>query len=413
MAIDDKSARVSVDILSDVMVEEISRYIAYHLKHAPAGSRDQTPTHVQYAVDMHMSEAEDAYGCLTRLVPSVRVGVGRTDFVFEGQMVSFVYEEVGPPLVSHKRGRDTTLHEKVHVLATDAMTVERLCVAACEHAMTDMPHHFQTLHWKPASEYWRRSGYTPTRSLDSVIMDATTKDRIVFDVRQFFGPDTRSWFNKHGIPHRRGYLFEGPPGTGKTSMICAIATYAKCKVHYISLVAPDLSDDSLMTAMKMVEPNSLIVMEDLDALFNKHREKNDSCQLTFSGLLNAIDGINASVCGCLLIMTTNYMERLDHALIRSGRVDAVFTFAHASENMCRGMFDRFYPNEEAVSSTFVHNVKVTFANRQGRMPSMSDLQAHFIRFRAKSAREAASDEAVATLVAVADSRASLVVDMWS
>ena len=413
MPIDHNSARVSVAILSDVMIEEISRYMAYHLKNAPPCTRDKTPMDVQYAVDMHTSEREDASGCLSRLVPSIRVGVGRTDFVFEGQIVSFVCEEVGPPLSSHKRDRETTLHQQARVLAGDVMTVERLCVAACEHAMTDIPHHFQILHWRAASEYWRRSGYTPTRALDSVIMDTQMKNRIVSDVCQFFSRDTKSWFNKHGIPHRRGYLFEGPPGTGKTSMICAIATYAKCKVYYVSLVAPGLSDDSLMTAMNMAEPNSLIVMEDLDALFNKHREKNESCQLTFSGLLNAIDGINASVCGCLIIMTTNYLNRLDHALTRSGRVDAVFTFTHASETMCRGMFDRFYPNEEAVSYAFAHNVKTMFTSKQIKMPSMSDLQSHFIRFRDSSAREAASEGAVTTLAATVDARSSFVVDMWS
>ena len=48
-------------------------------------------------------------------------------------------------------------------------------------------------------------------------------DSIVVDVGDFCNPDTKAWYESHGIPHRRMILFYGPPGTGKNSVIKFLA----------------------------------------------------------------------------------------------------------------------------------------------------------------------------------------------
>ena len=64
-------------------------------------------------------------------------------------------------------------------------------------------------------EAWRYvCAYTP-RVLDSVILKAGEKDRLVEDVRTFRA--SRERYGRLGVPYHRGYLFYGPPGTGKTS----------------------------------------------------------------------------------------------------------------------------------------------------------------------------------------------------
>jgi chaperone BCS1 len=65
-------------------------------------------------------------------------------------------------------------------------------------------------------------------------------------------------------------------------------------------------------------------------------------RLTFSGLLNALDGV-ASAEGRILFMTTNYLNRLDPALIRPGRVDVKKYVGHCSAHQVELMFDNFYP----------------------------------------------------------------------
>ena len=108
----------------------------------------------------------------------------------------------------------------------------------------------------------------------------------------------------------------------KTSTIAAIATRMKRNICRVNLVAPRLCDDSLLRAINSVKKRSIVVMEDMDALFD-HREKNDPSQrVTFSGLLNAIDGLNDHAGGGLIyLFTSNHPDKLDPALRRKGRID--------------------------------------------------------------------------------------------
>ena len=69
---------------------------------------------------------------------------------------------------------------------------------------------------------------------------------------EFESEECRTWYTRHGITHRGGYLFHGPPGCGKTSTIAAIAGHLQRRVHRVSLVAPHLTDDSLSLAMAEV-----------------------------------------------------------------------------------------------------------------------------------------------------------------
>merc|ERR1712029_1090677 len=62
------------------------------------------------------------------------------------------------------------------------------------------------------------------------------------------------------------------------------------------------------------------------------------------GLLNAIDGVTLTE-GRIIFMTTNYMERLDPALIRPGRVDSIQFIGHCSNHQLQTMFEKFYPEQ--------------------------------------------------------------------
>lgn len=117
------------------------------------------------------------------------------------------------------------------------------------------------------------------------------------------------WYKKRGIPHRRGYLLYGPPGTGKTSIIQAIAvsnlySYVGESTNYylqnsleLNVAFASLSsiggNDTLSSLMSDLPHNSIIVMEDIDHLFESvtNTAKAASSTLTMSGLLNVLDGI--------------------------------------------------------------------------------------------------------------------------
>eukprot|EP00897_Mesotaenium_endlicherianum_P006790 jgi/Mesen1/6139/ME000313S05260 len=195
--------------------------------------------------------------------------------------------------------------------------------------------------WNAQEYYWNVVATRLARPLNSVVLDCDVEG-LVADARQFLG--SYNWYNDRGIPHRRGYILYGPPGCGKTSLIQALAGELGLDVAMVGLSSKEMSDDMLHTAMNRCDTHSILVLEDVDAAFtNKRTDGNEKHNgLSFSGLLNAIDGISAQE-GRLLVMTTNHLHRLDPALIRPGRVDLRLFIGLCSRLQLINLFLKFYP----------------------------------------------------------------------
>jgi chaperone BCS1 len=152
--------------------------------------------------------------------------------------------------------------------------------------------YFTYFKWHIRYQYWQNSGRCKARSIESVILPKATIDMIISDVDNFLAPVTQSFYDKHGIPYRRSYLFHGLPGTGKTSLIQALAGHYKRSVCYLQPTNPEMTDDSLKDAVSDLPDDAILVFEDIDSLFAKDRSsKVAKSALTFSGLLNALDGV--------------------------------------------------------------------------------------------------------------------------
>ncbi|KAH7726394.1 mitochondrial chaperone BCS1 [Aphelenchoides avenae] len=195
---------------------------------------------------------------------------------------------------------------------------------------------------------WRRFGNARRkRPLDSVILDTGVSESIVKDVTEFLG--SGKWYAERGIPYRRGYLLYGPPGTGKSSFISALAGHFGYSICMVSLSERTLDDDRLNYLLNNTPPNTFILLEDVDAAFvsrdlydnTQHKAYEGMTRVTLSGLLNAIDGVASSE-ERVLFLTTNYVDRLDPALIRPGRVDVRQHLGNCTPYMLEQMFKRFY-----------------------------------------------------------------------
>ncbi|CAO3656985.1 unnamed protein product [Mucor hiemalis] len=179
--------------------------------------------------------------------------------------------------------------------------------------------------WRPFGMPRRR------RTLDSVILDKGITSRIVDDVKAFIG--NGKWYNERGIPYRRGYLLYGPPGSGKSSFIQALAGELEYNICILNLSERGLTDDRLNHLLSNVPERSIMLLEDIDAAFTKRSQSDNQgyqFMITFSGLLNSLDGV-ASAEERIIFLTTNHVEKLDPALIRPGRVDLKEYLGNATE----------------------------------------------------------------------------------
>jgi chaperone BCS1 len=310
--------------------------------------------------------------------------------------------------------------------------------------------------------YWSVQSSRPSRPISTVTLDETQKDKVVADINEYLHPATARWYAARGIPHRRGYLFHGPPGTGKTSLSFAVAGIFGLSVYCASLSERDMTESDLATLFSLLPNRCIVLLEDIDSagirrdrsskipepgrdsdaeepaespaqttdtvaekeektemkdekkIEEKQKsitdiekkkslrrritqtlrprklpkpdsetttlvttdeaassvrapsikapsvkpssppppppvpepidEEGSKSKISLAGLLNIIDGAASSE-GRVLIMTTNYPEKLDSALIRPGRVDLQIKFTLATNTQIQEIFRRMYSSE--------------------------------------------------------------------
>ncbi|KAM0331719.1 hypothetical protein ACHAQA_003398 [Verticillium albo-atrum] len=221
---------------------------------------------------------------------------------------------------------------------------------------------------------WQRCMARTSRPFSTVILNEKMKKELIDDVSDYLSPATRNWYSNRGIPWRRGYLYEGPPGCGKSSLALALAGYFKLRIYIVSLSSIVANEETLATLFSDLPRRCVVLLEDIDTAGLTHtRETNDqsaddakgdaaanamvpgqlttgiinaaaassSSRLSLSGLLNILDGV-ASQEGRVLIMTTNHVEKLDRALIRPGRVDMIVKFSQADDEIIGAIFRAIY-----------------------------------------------------------------------
>ncbi|KAH9993771.1 BCS1 N terminal-domain-containing protein [Russula vinacea] len=209
---------------------------------------------------------------------------------------------------------------------------------------------------------WRPFGLPRRkRPLHSVVLAPGTAEKITEDVRAFL--ERREWYADRGIPYRRGYLLHGPPGSGKSSFIQALAGSLSYDICLLNLSERGLTDDKLNYLMSNAPERSVILIEDVDAAFNKRVQTSE-------------DGYQSSE--RIIFLTTNHVDRLDPALIRPGRVDLASLVDDAA-----GEDDTSHDEVELLGRQ-VEEI-VSEGIKDGRRVSMAALQGMFIRHDAKDA----------------------------
>ncbi|KAL0926026.1 hypothetical protein M5K25_004408 [Dendrobium thyrsiflorum] len=202
-------------------------------------------------------------------------------------------------------------------------------------------------------ECWSPIDLQHPATFETLAMEADLKKTILEDLARFV--KRKEYYKKIGKAWKRGYLLFGPPGTGKSSLIAAMANYLRFDIYDLDLKEVGMNSGLKRLLVGMTN-KSLLVIEDIDCSVDlknrdedKENESNNSHddKISLSGLLNFIDGLwSTSGEERIIVFTTNYKEKLDPALLRPGRMDMHIHMGYCGPNSFRVLVSNYHAIDE-------------------------------------------------------------------
>nr|QQV29708.1 AAA family ATPase [Kaumoebavirus] len=268
--------------------------------------------------------------------------------IYEGKPITLSTESKKPKPIAeqeiqvtwnHHRPATRSENEFVYVLEGESMKLLLNFVQYCSDRYAD--HHTQMYNNQSAKFVsptistftedrggdWIFTTLHVNKTFDNVVMDPKIKNILTTKLQRM---QDESYYNRVGKPLKTAFLFYGLPGCGKSSTIYAIAKAMKGNIYQMDL--SKMNDALLLKGIRNIPANSVIVMEEID--LQHYKREGEGKGVTLGCLLRVMDGYEY-LHKCVVVMTTNHIEKIDPALIRPGRVDCKIEFKKATSVMIR------------------------------------------------------------------------------
>lgn len=261
----------------------------------------------------------------------VRPPVGNTRIKFKGNVILIEAEEKGTVVSGHNEPEiyfDLILRgAEVSVLKDFIMAAHNHC-----HPRTD----FKRVICKryASGTYWYTYARRKKKSLKTVFLPVHQLDDIVSSIDSFLKAEDE--YLLYGMPYKMVLLFTGGAGLGKSTLAFALSSHFDLDLYVYSF-CDQSSDSTLIRAIHDMDKDSVLLLEDIDAGLEGNK-------ITMNAITNITDGVLTRD-KMIVIMTTNYVDKLQDVLLRPGRIDKVIKFEIPTFDIVFSIL-KFYRKEE-------------------------------------------------------------------
>ncbi len=200
--------------------------------------------------------------------------------------------------------------------------------------------------------YWvKHSEIEHVQPYEQIFLPATVANEITGLIDDFIKLENK--YHEYGITHKFTFLFEGKAGMGKSSIARSIAHKYKRRLYILNLGNKETKENDLITLFRTMKKDSVLVLEDIDSFFSGRKSGSECATgISFSTLINLLDGSLASGNGLITFITANHAKNLDEALVRPGRIDKVIKFGEMTKDQFDSSWKARIPDEKPDDELF-------------------------------------------------------------
>ena len=208
----------------------------------------------------------------------------------------------------------------------------------------------QYYYYDTSSKKWIGTKINVNKTFETLFLDDIIKNKLINDIQNFVNNNKK--YEHLGIPHKLGYLLHGMPGNGKSSLVYVLSKTYNKSIYKVNL---SVSKSTFINQIQEIPQGSIVIFEDIDTCpisndrtIAKELPEKDQKEYLDKFVLGDILEILDGYCfleDCIIITTTNHIDKLDSALIRSGRMDHKLEFNNATPTQIFQIIKYYYKKD--------------------------------------------------------------------